>query len=441
MPDVTNTPNSWTDGYGTVHVGPPPNGFWIASDDRWYAPELHPDYVPQAVEPMAHETVEPMAHETDPPETAEPLSGPTEWEPASPLVASVGAFDAAPRWDPDATPVASVGAHDAVPTWEQPGSWEMGMAPQPSDDTAPPAAQPSTDTGRGTNRPLVAGVIGVLAVIGFAVTGYALLSGGGSRDGGVIAGQAPATTNPDSEAATGDAGTVIEDDASATDDDTATTDDTATDDAADADGDAGIENDTDVVDGSVQPIGGASNPADLAGIESCTRIDAENLEVSMVNVSDATASYLLTVAYLDADGARVGDDNVYVSSLRPNERSIERSYVFNDAGVGCEVIDVDRFDRNGTEGLGDISACTIRPPNAFGYIEADVVATNSGSSDVDYTIEVALVDGDNIRRGYGTAYIERTRVGETAPGEIYTTVAYDETYRCEVVAVTRFDSA
>ncbi len=411
VPDVTDTPNSWTDGYGTVHAGPPPEGYWIASDARWYAPELHPDAVASATPTPVPETAEPATSE---PTAFEPTAfDPTAFEPVTPEPASTEQA----TFDP-----ATLGRFLEP---EQPPNWDPST---PAEDTPPTpvAAQPPTDPTKppsNTIRLLVGGALGLIALLGLGAAVYTVLSGDDTRSG-VIAGESSATTATTNADTGSDTDTDSSTETGAGDDSVPETDTTTSEPAGG--GDTTI----------VEP----SNAANLDGIESCTRLDAETLEVSMVNVSDKTASYLLTVIYLDEAGDRVGDDNVYVSSLRPGERAVEQSYVFNDAGIECEVIEADRYDRNGEEGLEDISACTIRPPTTYGYTEADVTATNSGTADFDYTVEVAFVDADEVRRGVGTAYIERARVGETAPGEIYSVVPYDENLRCEVVAVTRFES-
>ncbi len=480
-------PTTWTDGYGRVHAGPPPKGYWIASDDRWYAPELHPDSVPTAADPAADDDLGPVAD----PDHDVPMGGD-----AADSTPYVGAFDLVPGEEIGqmSDPLEQSGAaasfedaapfQDAVPFEEsaafgdagsaepvldadpvddgsvgtQPQPWQMpsldGVMSHPSPDT--PTTLPDTppplhdtppslddtppsldDDGSAPNkRTLLTAIVGVLAVLGLAAAGF-LMTQQGDDTSSVISGEDAADSSRTSS---------LTSETPAPIDGATTTSAIANDDAPAADtsaadtpaADTPAPSDVGANPGAVQPA--ASNDGSLEGIESCSRIDSETLEISMVNVTDATASYLLTVVYLDETGARVGDDNVYVSSLRPGERTVERSYVFSDAGIGCDVIAADRYDRNGVEGLADISSCTIREPNSYGFIEADLTATNSGPSDVDYTVEVALVDTDDVRRGYGTAYIDRAPVGATASGEVYTTVEYDETLRCDVVAVTRFES-
>ncbi|MEZ5225166.1 MAG: hypothetical protein R2710_00425 [Acidimicrobiales bacterium] len=113
--------------------------------------------------------------------------------------------------------------------------------------------------------------------------------------------------------------------------------------------------------------------------------------------------------------------------------------MFSDAGVGCEVIGADRYEASATERFADLTACTIREPNGYGYIEADLDGDQQWATLADYTIEVAS-STPRTRRGYGTSFVENAAVGSPTLGEVYTTAAFDETLRCDVVAVARFDS-
>ncbi|MEZ5375807.1 MAG: FxLYD domain-containing protein [Acidimicrobiales bacterium] len=423
---MTDTPNSWTDGYGTVHAWPPPTGYWIASDDRWYAPELHPDYVvepePSASDPEPFQPEQTFASDVEP----EPFASTTADEPEP--ATSHGTFESTPEssvepgwFGSHAEPAPAIADPESIesstPTWQLP---DTDASPTGRDETSMPTGVENPATGAEgrtsdandraaddeiptpPNRRVLTAVVGAVAVLGLIAGVYTLTA---SDDGSssVIAGEAAATTTTSSLL-----------------------------DAAEETGAA------DPALGVVQPA--SSTQADLSDIESCTRLDASTLQIDMRNTTDRTASYLLTVAYLDADGVRVGDDNVYVSSLRAGERTIEQSYVFSDAGVGCEVIGADRYEASATERFADLTACTIREPNGYGYIEADLTVTNSGATPADYTIEVALIDAENVRRGYGTSFVENAAVGSPTPGEVYTTVAFDETLRCDVVAVARFDS-
>lgn len=264
---------------------------------------------------------------------------------------------------------------------------------------------------------LIGAVVGVLAVLGVGAAAYMAFSG---DDTSVVAGESPAILANAEDVA--DSNAVAESDA-----------DVELEEGEEAIPENGSPNETD-------PGAEDMTSPDLAGINTCARVDDQTLTIDMTNVSEETASYLMTVFYTDDAGNRVGDDTAYISSLRPGEQTLEAVYVFSDAGTGCEVIDVERYARNGTDGLADISACTVRAPADSTFLEADIGVTNSGATDSDYTVEVALIDPDGVRHGWGTAYVEQAPVGETVAGEIFTTVPFDETYQCQVVAVTRLES-
>lgn len=426
---MTTNPNSWTDGYGTVHPGAPPDGYWVASDDRWYAPELHPDYRMQPTtlsEPTGPS--EPIAH-------AEPVLEPGQKqaivrEPAGPATFDVTALESvladletteqASPSDWAAPTAATAGAETAAPgpTADGPGPVAPTATPEPS------STNPIADSPGPGNRILTGAVVGILAVLGIGAAAWMAFSG--DDETSVIAGESPAIL---ANADNGDQSSAAESDAQQEFE--------AVNAAINGEESASSESVEPAADGA--DAGADASPA-LAGINSCTRIDDQTLAIDMTNVSDETASYLMTVIYTDDAGVRVGDDTAYISSLRPDERTLEAVYVFSDAGTGCEVIDMERYARNGTDGLADISTCTVRAPEEASFLEADIAVTNSGAATSDYTVEVALVDPDGVRKGWGTAYVEKAPVGEAVAGEIYTTVPYDETYQCEVVAVTRLES-
>ncbi|MCP4224356.1 MAG: hypothetical protein GY773_13520, partial [Actinomycetia bacterium] len=73
-------------------------------------------------------------------------------------------------------------------------------------------------------------------------------------------------------------------------------------------------------------------------------------------------------------------------------------------------------------------------------VMAEISATNSANTNSDYSVDVAILDADGVRRGTGYAYIETVRPGETAPSEIFTTVDYSDDAVCDVVAVIRTES-
>lgn len=181
---------------------------------------------------------------------------------------------------------------------------------------------------------------------------------------------------------------------------------------------------------------------DAAGdVVGCTRVDEETIELEVVNHSSETSSYWLTVGYFDDAGRRLADGSEFIDNLRPGERAIESTYVFETEGTVCEVIDVDRFaSESDAEEMAEISACEITGTDVFGDVEASVSATNSTSESSDYSIEVAFVDDEGVRRGTGSAFVEVVRPGETAPTDLFTTVDHSPGYRCEVVGVDRMPS-
>jgi hypothetical protein len=188
--------------------------------------------------------------------------------------------------------------------------------------------------------------------------------------------------------------------------------------------------------------GDPAGAADQAEVEArdvgCYRLDDETIQVELVNATSETSTFFLTVAFLDDAGQRLGDASASVSSLRPDERAMEAVYVFESPGTRCEVIDIDRFGSASDPGeLADVSACQITGTDSFGDVEATLSATNSSSEDSDYSIEIAIVDGQGIRRGTGYGYIERVRPGETAPTDLFTTAGSAPDYTCEVAYADR----
>ncbi len=172
---------------------------------------------------------------------------------------------------------------------------------------------------------------------------------------------------------------------------------------------------------------------------SCSRIAPDAIVLEMVNNSPETSSYFLTIGFFDDAGTRVADESSFLDHLRPGERSIEEYYVFEEAGTVCEVIDVERFAaESDPEELAEISACSIDPEaDFFGDFVATVSATNASSETSDYSIDVAFIDPEGVRRGSGSAYIGAVRSGETAPGDVFSTSPFAEDHTCEVVGVIR----
>ncbi len=183
----------------------------------------------------------------------------------------------------------------------------------------------------------------------------------------------------------------------------------------------------------------AEGGSEVDDVISCTRIDAETIVLEVVNNSSKTSSYGLTIGYFDDGGQRLADEASFVNYLRPGERAIEEQFVFVEQGTVCEVLDVDRF---ATESIADevaeVGECEIgTEADVLGDFQAKVSATNSSSETSDYSIDVAFVDSEGIRRGTGTAFIESVRSGETAPGDIFSATDFASDHSCQVVAVSR----
>jgi hypothetical protein len=184
------------------------------------------------------------------------------------------------------------------------------------------------------------------------------------------------------------------------------------------------------------PVAGGSEADDAL---SCDRLDKNTIVLEVVNNSPKTSSYLLTVGFFDDAGQRLGDETTVLNHLRPAERAIEETYVFEQQGTVCKVIGVERTAAESLQGeLAEVSACDIGSgADVLGLFKATLSATNSSPQISDYLIDVAFVGPDGVRRGDGTATVQAVRPSEAAPTPIFTTVRYQRGFRCDVVAVTR----
>jgi hypothetical protein len=264
--------------------------------------------------------------------------------------------------------------------------------------------------------------LAIAGVLFVSLAGLAafLLAGGDDGGGGDIAGGSGDTTTETNDDSTDDGSTDSTTDIADTSD--TTPDDTGTDEDNDSLFFPGIED----------------APEDAL---SCIKVDDETIEVELVNNSSYTANYYLTIAFYDDGGARLSDTSGYITALRPNERTIEDVYIFEEPGTSCEVIETERIAVDQSDAaLNDVSGCTVTGPDFVDDVAAEVSATNSSSVNSDYSVDVAIIGPDGIRRGTGFTYIEAVRPGETAPSEVFTTVDYGPDLTCEVVAVLRDDS-
>lgn len=179
----------------------------------------------------------------------------------------------------------------------------------------------------------------------------------------------------------------------------------------------------------------------LSDVASCTRVDDEKVEIDLTNRSSKVVDYFLTVVLEDTPGQRVADTTAYIEAVRPNEHVVEKTYIFEDKGSTCQVIQAQRTETTVDAGLvADVSACAVGEPDILGDVSATLTVTNSASANSDYSVTVSFLDSQGIRRGTGYAVIEAVRPGENAPGDVFTTVPADGVYTCDVVAVNRTPS-
>lgn len=179
----------------------------------------------------------------------------------------------------------------------------------------------------------------------------------------------------------------------------------------------------------------------LGDVASCTRVDDEKVEIDLTNHSSKVVDYFLTVVLEDTPGQRVADTTAFIEAVRPNEHVVEKTYIFEEKGSTCQVVQAQRTETTTDASLvGDVSACAVGEPDILGDVSASLSVTNSASANSDYNVTVSFLDDKGVRRGTGYASIEAIRPGENAPGDVFTTVTDEGTYKCDVVAVNRSPS-
>ncbi|MGH1504078.1 MAG: hypothetical protein ACRBI6_11020 [Acidimicrobiales bacterium] len=423
--------SGWTDGYGQTHEGAPPEGYWIASDDRWYPPELAADAAPTDAVPT-DELADFAA-----PAAAMPTVGD---DPASSFDAP-GSFPPpgappAPAPDPAAAPDAGFGPPSAAPPMTPPpGAAPMGApAPMaapgaPGGPGAPgfPAPDPSATGGSGddSKKLLMIGAAVLAAVVLLGGAAFAVLGGGDDEAAETV------------EAITGDDEST-ETTAASGSDTTEATETTETTEPSDA-GSESTET-TQAGDGSTPPPVAEGARVGAEGISCAPRPD-ELMQLVATNSTSDIVDYWLTVAFFDDAGNRIADEAAWLDSIRPGETIVEDQFTFEEGWTTCEVIDADvsSVDLDPTL-LADVSACTVEGADFAGDVSGSVSVTNSGDAAGDYVVDVALIDPSGQRRGTGTIYIDQVRPGETAPGDLFTWVDHEPGFTCEVVTAIRYDA-
>lgn len=378
--------SGWLDPYGRHQPGTPPPGYWQANDGRWYPPNPAPA--------------------TPPPGAANPAA---QTQIANPIPSEPPSFGAqVPSEPPSAFTAPTPGPE---PTQISP----PGYSPPPN--FAPPSPAPKKSR---TALYVVLGVVAFLFV-GCSALGVVALNRAGDSVEDALSDLTTLTTitgaADDVNDQLGDATTIPPTDDGGDEDTTATTERSL----------AGVTTSSPAGAGFGDAIG-------------CTVEDDETILVEVVNSSDVTQSYFFTVAFFEGSD-RLGDTVAFVNNLRPGERTIEESFIFDQEGSRCEVIDSDSFPiESDPSHVADVSDCSITGADSFGDVAAELSATNSASVTSDYTIQVAFIGSDGVRRGTGFANIEAVASGQTAPTDVFTLVDDEAGLTCDVVGVDRIDS-
>ncbi len=169
----------------------------------------------------------------------------------------------------------------------------------------------------------------------------------------------------------------------------------------------------------------------------CGVIDADTIELDVINNSSKQSSYIIDVNFLNDAGERVSDESFFVNDVRPGEHAIEESFAFSlDGAAQCEIAEVERIASESPDDVSEVT-CTITGLDFADDVTTDLVATNGSSGLSDYSINFAVLR-DGFRTGTGFATIENVRAGESAPGQGFSFASGPaEGATCEVVSVTR----
>jgi len=166
-------------------------GWWKASDDKWYSPEQHPDFVPPAAAPAEPPPVAPPTMPT-PPVAMPPAAAPPAYTPPVTTPPAGDPF-AAPYGSPPGAPGAPGfgGVAGAAPTYPQPG-YGQTMAGGP----VPPGGEKKGNGGK-------IAIIAIIVVLLLGIIGAgALILGGGGDDDKDVAAESSTTTTEDKEEST-----------------------------------------------------------------------------------------------------------------------------------------------------------------------------------------------------------------------------------------------
>ena len=149
---------------------------------------------------------------------------------------------------------------------------------------------------------------------------------------------------------------------------------------------------------------------------------------------------MVEIDVLDPNGQRVGDETVFVNNLRPGERSMEESFIFDTAGgVTCVIARVMRLPSRPLDEPIRVE-CSVADELASGSVSVALTVQNSAAVMADFAIEAALVR-DGVRIGTARASIPDVGPGESGSGVAESNVSGPaDVITCEAVSVERLPS-
>lgn len=392
------------------------DGWWIASDGKWYPPETHPDYAaPVAAAPQDPAVVS----EAD---VGAVVDTPSSEPPAADVApaAIVGPAQSAESWsDTTSTPPAkSDQSEESYSATLGPGMPVAGAGPRPIGQAATPTALRPAEPSF-WQKPAMWAAAAVLAVL--AVGAGFLLGGGGGGDKVDTNASSPNPTTSSVEA-------------TSTPRQAPTSEPQPTAETAVAPTEVPLEEPTSEPSPTEPPVV-------MGDISNCG-IEDESVVLSLTNSGTELASYFVDLEYFDADGVAVGEDWAAVSYVRPGEVAIERSYLYteNDAiAVTCSVVAVDRSVDPDSDALAH-AECIVGP-DEYGELRADVTMQNQSGALSNYDVYVAVTDDEGVRIASGSAYVSLLEVDEIAKSDAYLGPASGLAGECQVVYVSVYEEA
>lgn len=389
-------------------------GWWIASDGKWYPPETHPDYVAPFVEA---------------PQSAEP---PRAFEqPQSPV--------AAPEADTDeVAPAAIVGPAQSTESWSStsstqptpseepytatvgPGMPVAGAGPRPVGQSTTPTALQSAEPSF-WQKPVMWAAAAVMALLAIGV-GFLI---GAPGDDNKVATNA---SSPDPTSSSS-----LEPTSTPRQSPTREPEPTAA--PAAAPTEVPLEEPT-----TEQPT--AEPPVVTMGDVNNCAIDDGSVVLSLVNTGTSQASYFIDLEYFDADGVAVGEDWASISYVLPGQAAVEYNYLYTEddaVAATCSVLAVDRSVDPDSLALNQAEC--VATPDDSGELRADITVQNQSGVLSNYDVYVAVVDGEGVRVASGSTYVSLLDVDETGRSDAYLGPAAGLVGDCQVVFVDAYDES